>query len=513
MQEKYGIIDIGSNTMRLVIYRHEKIGGFKEIENIKSVARLRNYLNEENCLNESGIKILLNTLKYFAEITTFHAVTTIKVVATATIRHAKNQQEILREIRAHTNLNVRILSDYEEAYYGYLAVVNSTSLTEGITIDIGGGSTEVTYFKDRKLIYYHSFPFGVLTLRQQFMAEAIPTVEELLELQAYLIKEISTVNWLKDKKIPIIGIGGSARNIAQIDQRSKLYPLGGLHQYKMNGTDLINVKNSLTGLSLAELKRMEGLSEDRADIIFPALEVFHVMYQVTNASAFILSRKGLREGVFFEELLKPIGIKMFPDVIEESLFEIEYEYGIHTNNVIQVSRIAVTILRLLQKMGFHCITAAHLREAKRAALLFQLGRYIDDEGSSQHTFYVLANRTIDGLMHRERLRLAAIASYKSKTILKQYLEPFKEWISKDELNVIKILGAVLRFAYALNETKRNIVEGIEITEEGENLIIDIICINNWQAERYQAEKQKKHLEKALKRDIILHFTCREATHP
>lgn len=505
MQEKFAIIDIGSNTMRLVIYRLEKIGRFKEIENIKAVARLRNYLDEEQCLNEKGMKVLIDTLKNFEEITTFHSVATIKVVATATIRHARNQQEILENIHVNTNLHVRVLSDYEEAYYGFLAVVNSTSLTEGITVDIGGGSTEVTYFCDRNIVYYHSFPFGVLSLRQQYMEGQVPTAEELLNLRQYLINEITAIGWLKDRKVPIIGIGGSARNVAQIDQRSKMYPLGGLHQYEMNGADLVNVKNSLIGLPFDQLKRVEGLSEDRADIIIPAIEVFDVFYQVTSASSFILSRKGLRDGVFFEELLKPLGINMFPNVMEESLFELEYEYEININNVIQVSRIAVAILDLLRKKEYPFITDYHLIQAKRAAFLFQLGRYIDAEASSQHTFYLLANRTIDGLMHGERLRLAAIASYKSRSILKQYLDSFPEWISKDELAVIRILGAVLRFSYALNDTKRNIVSHIEMEEQKGELVFNIVCSNNWQAEQYQAEKQKKHLEKALKRNIILQF--------
>ena len=505
MQEKYGIIDIGSNTMRLVIYHHEKIGRFKEIENIKSVARLRNYLDEQQCLNEIGMRILIDTLKNFEEITVFHGVTNIKVVATATIRSAKNQDEILKRINMETNLHVRILTEYEEAYYGFLAVINSTSITEGITIDIGGGSTEVTYFQDRKLIYYHSFPFGVLSLRQQFMAGNVPTEEELLSLNAYLSKEVESIKWLKNKNIPIIGIGGSARNVAQIDQRQKMYPLGGLHQYEMNGVDLACVKKGLMGLSYEQLTKVEGLSEDRADIIFPALEVFSVFYKVTNAASFILSRKGLRDGVFFEELLKPLGIKMFPNVIEESLFELEHEYEININNVFQVSRIAVSILNHLRLFGFHCITDDYFVVAKRAAFLFQLGRYIDDEASSQHTFYLLANRTIDGLFHGDRLRLAAIASYKSRTILKQYLEPFGLWISKEELNVIRILGSVLRFAYALNETKRNIVQQIELIEHGGDLLFTISCSKNWQAEQYQAEKQKKHMEKALKRNIVLHF--------
>ncbi len=506
MQEKFAIIDIGSNTMRLVIYHNERNGRLKEIENIKTMARLRNYLDDRQYLNKTGMDILISTLKNFEEITKYHDIQNINAVATATIRHAKNQHEILENIQTYTNLDVKILSEFEEAYYGFLAVINSTSITEGITIDVGGGSTEITYFQDRKLIFYHSFPFGALSLRKQFLEGPVPTEDELFQLTTYLHEQINKIDWIKDKVVPIIGIGGSARNIAQIDQRHKMYPLGGLHQYEMSSNDLATVKESLISLPFEKLKCVEGLSEDRADIIIPALEVFNVFYQIINASSFILSRKGLRDGVVYEELLRPFGIKMFPNVLEESLYELEYDYDININNVVQVSRIAISILNSLRKFGFLSITDIELTEAKRAALLFQLGRYIDDEASSQHTFYLLANRTIDGLMHGERLRLAAIASFKSKTYLKNYLEPFADWISKEDFVVIRILGAVLRLAYALNETKRNIVEQLEMTVIQEDLMFIIMCSNNWQAEQYHAEKQKKQLEKVLKRNIILHFT-------
>lgn len=506
MQEKYGIVDIGSNTMRLVIYRHEKIGRLKEIENIKAVARLRNYVDENQHLTGEGISILVNTLRHFEEIVTHYQVSNVKVVATATIRNAKNKHEIIDEIHKNSSLNIRILSEYEEAFYGFLAVINSTSITEGITIDIGGGSTEITYFKDRKLIHYHSFPFGALSLKKQFITADTPSEFELMQLTAYLNKEMNSLDWIKDKKLPVIGIGGSARNVAQIDQARKVYPLGGLHQYEMNVDDLTNIKEMVTSLPYEQMKRLEGLSEDRADIMIPAIEVFRVLCDTSNATSFILSRKGLRDGVFFEELFKPLKIKMFPNVIEESMYELTYEYEININHCLQVAKVVLFIFDSLRQKGFSCLTENHRLEVKRAAFLFQLGNYIDAEASSQHTFYLLANRTIDGLMHKERLRLAAIASYKSKSTLKQYLEPFQNWFTKDEIKVIRILGAALRFAYALNETKRNIIDHIEITEQEESLLFDIFCSKNEQAEKYQAEKQKKHLEKALKKKIVLHFS-------
>lgn len=137
-QEKYAIIDIGSNTIRLVIYTRDKSGRFTESENVKAVARLRNYLNEENVLEQDGIDILVKTLKSFQEVTRHHQLEDIQCVATAAVRQAVNQDDIMAAVEKETDFTIRILTEFEEANYGYLAVVNSTPFASGITVDIGG---------------------------------------------------------------------------------------------------------------------------------------------------------------------------------------------------------------------------------------------------------------------------------------------------------------------------------------------------------------------------------------
>lgn len=504
-QETYAIIDIGSNTMRLVIYLRDKSGRLKEIENVKAVARLRNFLSEENILEEKGIDILIHTLLSFQEVTRHHKLNEVKCVATATIRQAKNQQSILQRVKDETDFSMRVLSEYEEAYFGYLAVVNSTPFTSGVTIDIGGGSTELTYFEDRKLISYYSFPFGALSLKKQFIKQNIPTEVELHTLRTFLDEQFSSLEWLVNKKLPIIGIGGSARNMVQIHQEMISYPLAGVHQYKMNDQEVKNVNDYLHSLTFSELQRVEGLSKDRADIIIPAVEVFKLLMDVVKTDQFALSRKGLRDGVFYEELTKDFGITVFPNVIEESFYELATDYDIDVNQVLNVTNIGIIIAQLLNKVGLASINKYDMTLIKRGAFTFNLGKYIDSESSSQHTFYLLANRTIDGLLHRERIIIALIASFTSKAAFKRYVTPYINWFSKEELIKYRLLGAIIKFAYSLNATKRNIIEQIESEEIGEELHFYFTCNKDWKPEQYQVEKQKKHLEKQLKKSVILHF--------
>jgi exopolyphosphatase / guanosine-5'-triphosphate,3'-diphosphate pyrophosphatase len=502
MKEKYGIIDIGSNTMRLVIYERNKSGRLKEVENVKAVARLRNYLTEDDVLTEEGIRMLLETLLSFQDITRHHQVQHVKCIATATIRQAKNRKDIIKLVEETTDFQIRVLSGYEEAYYGFLAVVNSTPITEGITIDIGGGSTELTYYKDRQLIEYYSFPFGALSLKQKFIAGNIPTREELSRLSSYIAEQFQSLPWLYNKKVPIIAIGGSARNLVQIHQLLKKYPLAGLHQYEMSFNDIVEVRRLLTSLTFEQIQKLEGLSKDRADIIIPAVEVFKILYQTVNATSFVLSRKGLRDGIFYEEFF---GTPIFPNVLEESFFELAEDYDINLDNVRHVNKLLIQLVEQIRYLDLYSLTNEDIRDLKRAAYVFYLGQYIDEESSSQHTFYILANRTIDGLMHKERLKLALIASYKNKTVFKQYIEPFQNWFTRDEQKKLRFLGALLKFAYSLNETKRNIVRAVHLEKKNNAVIMHIFCHGNWKAEEYQTEKNKKHLEKVLKRTIDLRF--------
>lgn len=505
-QEKYAIIDIGSNTMRLVIYLRDKSGRLKEIENVKTVARLRNYLSESSVLNNIGIHILINTLQSFQGITRHHKIKEVKCVATATIRQSQNKQEIQDKVKLETDFTLRILSEYEEAFYGYLAVVNSTPFKSGITIDIGGGSTELTYFEDRKLIKYHSFPFGALSLKKQFVDSDIPTVEEINTLRAFIMEKFTSLNWILDKKLPLIGIGGSARNLVQIHQEFIGYPIAGVHQYTMNKQGITDIKGYLQSLTFPEIQRVEGLSKDRADIILPAVEVFSSLMDIVQTDHFALSRKGLRDGVFYEELTKNFGLSIFPNVIEESFYELATDYNININHVFQVTNSALMIKDLLTNEGLVSINKNDTTFLKRGAFVFNIGTYIDSESSSQHTFYLLANRTIDGLLHRERIIIALIASFTSHASFRRYVSLYSHWFSKEELTTYRLLGAIVKFAFNLHATNRKIIEDIKLEMNGDELTFYVTCNQDWRHEQYQVEKQKKHLEKVLKKSVVVKFT-------
>lgn len=505
--QNIALIDIGSNSIRLVIFRLEKSGFYKEIQNLKVVARLSSHIDIDGNMTKKGISTLVESLQMFQEITRTYHVSKTKCVATAAIRQSLNQNKIVKKVREETDFSIRVLSEYEEAYFGFLAVVNSTNIDDGITIDIGGGSTEVTLFRNRKLIHYHSFPFGAITLKQKFIKSEIPTNEELTNLKKYLIEQFQSLAWLKNKDVPLIGIGGSARNLSLIHQRKTNYPLSGLHQYTMNFESLREISLLLKTLTFKQRQTLDGLSKDRADIIIPAAEAIFTLMEVAEAKTFIMSNKGLRDGLFYEELFLQLNIENFPNVAEESFYQLSQDYFVNIEHVKYISKLSFQLYHEFKNVVSFDLTESDLRLLQLSCRVIYLGEFISHESSNKHTFYLLTNLSIDGLTHIERLKLSLIASFKSRSALYSYIDPFIGWFQKEEIEKIELLGAILKFAYCLNKTKRYVASKVAIVEKTDEIVkLNIQCFLESYFEELQAQKHKKHLEKITKKQIELLFS-------
>ncbi|WP_233522609.1 Ppx/GppA phosphatase family protein [Peribacillus glennii] len=506
MEKKIAVIDIGSNTIRLVIYRIKAAGGIKQIENMKVSARLQNHLDDRQFLSPEGIHILLEALRVFREIISLHKAASVKVFATAAIRKAKNRQEIKQKVKREIGLTINVLSGQKEAYFGFLGIIQSTNLDEGITIDIGGGSTEITRFLHKKIVNSHSFPFGALSLKKEFIKGQLPEADELRELSSFLYRNFQEVEWLSNCRLPIIGIGGNARNVGTIEQAMKNYPLGSVHLYEMGLKDILNVKEKLGSLPFQDLKGVEGLSRERADIILPALEVFLSLYRSASAPFFQLSQKGIRDGIIIDALNRKNHKQDQLDPVDQSLHELAADYDMNVGKKELIVTTAAKLFGLFRKEGIADVSDGDLQDLKRAGYVYNLGEFIDSESVSQHTFYLLLNRNIDGLPHRERIKIALLASYHSKASFKQNMKPFKEWFSEQDRQKMKFLGSLLKFSSAVNCTGRSIFRDIQLYMRNDEVHLELYCNGSWLVEQQEAEKHMKHLENALGKNISLKFS-------
>lgn len=503
---KTAIIDIGSNTIRLVLYHYDKEEGLREFGNIKTVARLRTYIQPSGEMSEEGIQVLTDTLLTFKAMLDDFEIVDVKAVATAAMRQAINRERILALMKERTGIQIELLTGEEEAYYGYMAVAYSMGTPSAITIDIGGGSTEITLFKDKQLQQTHSFPFGTVSLKQLFVKGDILNSSERKELITFVKEQLLSLPWIRDIKLPIIGIGGSARNVAQIHQQQREYPIASVHGYEIPKQELKDLRYYLDNMSYDELKQLDGLSTDRADIIEPALEVFCVLMEVVQSEVFQLTKKGLREGLVLQRILNS-DKEAFDkyNVFEGNVRRLARQYGRSEIEMDYLKDLANQLYRACCRLNYLTFNEEDMQLLSKAAKVFNIGEYIELSSASQHSFYLIANQSIGGLNHKERVQLALLASYKNKDYYQRFASPFSGWFSREEYRKIRDFGAVLKFVYALNVSKRNIVHGLEMHKENDFARLDIFVKKNGVAEKYQAERHKKHLERVLKTTIKINF--------
>lgn len=287
-KEVIALIDMGSNSIQLALYHTDNNGQYYETKRVKATTRLVNYLNPNGKLTKDGIDLIITTLKKYQKIIRSYEVSQVMGFATAVIRRASNQMEVLEEIQRQTNITLRVLSEYEEAYYGYLSVIQSMDLHDGISIDIGGGSTEITLFQNQKMMQYHSFPFGAVTLTQQFSEQGSKLIE-------YLDNQLHTLPWLEQARLPVIGIGGSAKNLARIHHFKSSTEQSDL---KLRNVESILVE--MSSLNIRQRSKIKGLSKRRKNIIIPAMQTIATLMEVTQSPYFVYCNKTVRDGVIFE---------------------------------------------------------------------------------------------------------------------------------------------------------------------------------------------------------------------
>jgi exopolyphosphatase / guanosine-5'-triphosphate,3'-diphosphate pyrophosphatase len=290
------LIDLGSNSIQLAIYDvNEDLRIFHEEERVKVAARLINHLNEQGFLTKEGIQLIITIFKEFQKTAEKHGTGLITGYATAVIRNSLNQEEVLAEIYDQTGISISVISGYEEAYYGYLGVIHSMDAEDGITLDIGGGSTEVTLFRNRKLIQSHSFPFGAVNLHEAYTKGKRATDDQISHLRQYISESLQTLSWLRDTELPIIGIGGSAKNLSRIHHAKFGGPEMKLHE-------ISSIFSELSSLDVSERSKIKGLSKKRKDIILPAIGIAGLLMETVRSPYFLYCDKTVRDGIMYNML-------------------------------------------------------------------------------------------------------------------------------------------------------------------------------------------------------------------
>ncbi|GGD74070.1 Ppx/GppA phosphatase family protein [Paenibacillus nasutitermitis] len=468
-EQRIGIIDLGSNSVRLVVYERTASGAHRVIDGSKRSARLSEQIDENGVLPDEALDELVDTINHFRLICAHHRTGHIRAIATAAIRNAANREQILFRLEAETGMPIEVITGMQEASYGFLGMINSMNIQDGFLIDIGGGSTEVSLFRNRSLVNAVSFPFGCVSLTKRFAEGGLLSDDRLQELEMHIAREVGGESWISHSPgLPLVGIGGTVRALGKIHQAVTRYPFESFHNYTMTDKTTEELFHLLRSQPLDKRNRIPGLAKDRTDIIVPGLTILRTLFKIMGASHYLVCGSGLRDGLFFSTRF-PERPKL-DNVLEYSVNNLA---ALHPEaprqHMAQVSRNALQLFDALQ--SGYSFPEQSRSWLDTASTLYRIGASIDYYDYNKHTFYLIVNSHINGLSHKETLLCAAIASFKSRNRARQQAAAYKPLVSEEDLSLICMLGSLLQLAIALDRSETQAIGRLRIEHADGKLLL------------------------------------------
>lgn len=456
------VIDIGSNSMRVLVYEIYENNSFKIIDEEKRMTRLGQFIDEANNLSNEGIQKLLVTLEFFKILCEKNSVSELIVVATEAIRRANNKNEILTLVKEKINLNIRILSGLEESAYGYTTIKATMDITDALLVDIGGSSMEITLVKDKRISNGISLPLGSIPLTKLFPLDAPVNNDTKLKFKKFIFNEFDNLPWLSNaKNLPLIGIGGTARSIGKIHKKLINYPLDLLHNYTIPFDEVKTIHNYVLNLNISQKAKLKGLPKERADIFAAPFSALLMLMNYCNCPVLKISQYGIREGVLYEKLLGQNIINK--DILDFSLNNILTNNDLNIPHAEKISDLSNAIFKYLENPNSKHINLER-KLLRTSAKLHDVGISISVKHAYKHGFYIIVNSLIAGLTHKQILMAGYTVALSGKFDYK-LADEYKDLLTKDDIMICKRLSILLCLAHKIDKYFYNSLTEVVIINE------------------------------------------------
>ena len=497
MQERIGIIDLGSNTTRLIVMGYTPHHSFKLMDEVRETVRLAEGVGEDGRLKPAPMKRAMEAMRLFRSFCRSTGVERIVAAATSATRDAANQADFLAYVEAEAGLKLRVLSSEEEAYYGYLGAVNALALNNAFVLDIGGGSAQVTQVRGRGLARSISRPIGALRLCERYVHSDPISPKDFKALEHGIAEQLESAEWLAAPSgTALAGIGGTIRTLAEIDQKTRRYPLDRVHGYALPLARLDEIIERLRGMSQRQREEVPGLGRERADLILPgALVLRHVMRQ-GRFEQIVVSGQGLREGLFYEHFLVGETPPLIGDIRSFSIQNLARIYGYEAIHAAKVRDLSLSLFDQLAPL--HGYGAWERELLGYAALIHDIGVSVGYYDHHKHGAYLVMNAALLGFSHREIVLLALLVRYHRKGDVDTH--DYRDILHPSDPERVARLAALLRLAEYLERSKSQVVQSLRV-EIGAG--VRVVTEHNGDAtvEVWDANRRSGLFKKAFGREI------------
>ncbi len=563
------MIDLGSNSFRLVVFSAAD-GWWQRIDEIYQVVRIGEGMAATGRLGEEPMGRALAALDVFdhfcraagllspsapAGRSVPPAQGAVDAVATSAIRDAENAEAFLARARAQTSLPIRVLSREQEARYGYLAAVNSTTLREGCVLDLGGGSMQLVRVEDRLARESASWPLGAVRMTERFLPNGGPAKrKQLQELREHVAGELASAPWLAQAGRRMVGIGGTVRSLAAVAQRAGGLPSNGVQGAVVTREALAEIVERLAALPPAERASVPGIKPARADLILAGAVVVQGALEAGGFEELEATEAGLREGVFFERYLsepdparprdldparprdpahprpsghtarsagsdrvpratgvaggliedRPAAQPLFEDVRRASVTNLAARYNVDRAHTHHVAALALGMFDQLARMGLHAGDRSEIGQRERELLwaacqLHDIGMSVAYDDHHKHSRYLILNAGLPGFSPTEVAIVAQAARYHRKGMPEP--GPMAALFGEGDAARLDRCAVLLRLAEDLERPRDQLVHDTVLSARNGEVRLQLVAEGGAAVPRWAAGRESELFARAFHRDL------------
>jgi exopolyphosphatase / guanosine-5'-triphosphate,3'-diphosphate pyrophosphatase len=503
---KLAAIDIGSNSIKLVVVDAASADSFAVLARDKETVRLGHETLREGFLSPEAVERAAECVKRFRSIAEARGAERVLAIATASVRAASNAQEFIDEVERRTGVRVEVLSGIEEARLIGLAASRGccAGAASLVNVDIGGGSTEISLVRGGVPAAFFSVRLGAVGLTERFISSDPPKAKELRalreEVRAALerpARELRDAGWqhVTGTSGTIIAIGEALRAQESKQKTQGAQPAGA--EIVLSRLERFN--EQLAGMTQDERRGVRGVSAQRAEIIVAGGQILEAMMRALSINYLRTCDWALREGVIID-FLREVEAESKPPLPDETdprlrgVHAVGRRFGYEVAHAQKVSRFAEAIFdEVAPSAG---LTRHQRTLLSAAALLHDVGYHIAHEGHHKHALYLIKNSELTGFSEGERDVIANVARYHRGSSPKEKHQEFWRLNQKDR-DTVRSLAAILRVADALDRSHEGRVRRVHCTREDGRFRLTLACEGDCEREAAAAEIKSELFEEVF----------------
>jgi len=458
-RQNIGVIDIGSNSVHLVVGEYYNNEYFQIIDDVKVIVRLSEGLSETGALQQDRMDFGLETLAMYRSMCDAYGIEKVIAVATAAVRKASNGKAYVALIKEKTGFEVDVITGEVEATMDYLGAINTLDVKDALLMDIGGGSTEFVLIKNRKMIEAISLPFGSIDLAERFDLEDEVTDKKLKALDEYLTTAFAETSiFSKAKGLPVIGVGGTIRNVGRIHRNIIDFPMEIPHNYRMQPGAVKRICDLAAEMNLVERSNLKGLSKGRIDIFVGSSHSLARVMKEIKSPELIISNAGLRDGIIYDYFGYNEDNLVY-DIFGYSLADSMMKFTVNIPHAYHILKLTKSLFDQLTPL--HGITQDVEKIIKTSAMLHDSGIKLQYSNHHEHSFYIILNSGLFGIEQKDLLLSAFIALNHRTNKKIKISEEYVGLLQEDERHLIDQLSLFLQISEYLDRSMDGVVKDVK----------------------------------------------------